>query len=88
VLKFALIGSAVAAAVAVAGSSGAALASPSSPVPVPGTPDCDGLLFAISNHASGPYGPSGNPQASTGAGYFLHSDTGAEAAAYRTEYCG
>jgi len=86
-LKLVLTGSAVAAAV-VAASSGAALASPSSPVPVAGTPDCGGLLFAISNHSSGAYGPSGNPEASTGPGFFLHSDTHAAAAAYRSEYCG
>ncbi len=70
----------------VAAGSGSAAAN--SPVPVPGTPSCDGQLVAISNHASGAYGASGNPKASAGPGYFLHSATAANIAEYRAEYCG
>lgn len=76
---------AVLAASLVAASSGAAA---NSPVPVPGTASCQGHLIAISNHASGAYGASGNPKASAGAGYFLGSSTHAETVAYVNSYCG
>lgn len=59
-----------------------------SPVPVPGTASCQGHLFAISNHYSGAYGASGNPNASAGPGYFLHSSTHDESVDYADSYCG
>jgi hypothetical protein len=84
-LKTAFVSCAAVAAALVAASSGAAA---NSPVPVPGTKSCGGHLFAISNHASGADGASGNPTASAGPGYFLGSDTHAEMVAYENEYCG
>jgi hypothetical protein len=58
------------------GLAGGALASPAqSPTPTPGTPSCNGLIIALFNHASGPGGPSGNPNASAGPGFFLGQDT-------------
>ncbi|HVA31296.1 MAG TPA: hypothetical protein VMU58_08490 [Gaiellaceae bacterium] len=67
---------------------GSGSAASNSPVPVPGTPSCNGQLVAISNHFSGADGASGNSNASAGPGYFLHSATAGAIAAYRTEYCG
>jgi hypothetical protein len=73
-IKLVLCG--VAAAVAVGGSSAGALASPAqSPTPTPGTPSCDGLIIAVFNQASGPLGPSANPNSSAGPGVFLGQDT-------------
>jgi hypothetical protein len=58
------------------GSSAPALASPAkSPTPTAGTPSCNGLIIAVFNHASGPLGPSGNPNSSAGPGVFLGQDT-------------
>jgi hypothetical protein len=79
-ITFAVLGASLAA-------TGAAGAGNSS-VPVPGTADCQGHLIAISNHSSGSDGASGNPNASAGPGYFLHSSTHAEIAAYVADYCG
>jgi hypothetical protein len=66
----------LAAAGVVGGSSAGALGSPAqSPTPTAGTPSCDGLIIAVFNQASGPSGPSGNPDSSAGPGFFLGSDT-------------
>jgi hypothetical protein len=66
----------LAAVAVVGGSSAGALASPAqSPTPTPGTPSCDGLIIAVFNQASGPQGPSGNPDSSAGPGVFLGQDT-------------
>ncbi len=59
-----------------------------SPVPAPGTASCQGHLIAISNHASGADGASGNPKASAGPGYFLHSSTHEAVQEYVDSYCG
>jgi hypothetical protein len=53
-----------------------ALGSPAqSPAPTPGLPSCNGLIIALFNQDSGPFGPSGNPNASAGPGVFLGKDT-------------
>jgi hypothetical protein len=66
----------LAAAGVVGGSSAAALGSPAqSPTPTPGTPSCNGLIIAVFNQDSGPFGPSGNPNASAGPGVFLGQGT-------------
>ncbi|MDE3191637.1 MAG: hypothetical protein KGL94_12555 [Acidobacteriota bacterium] len=85
-MKTALLTCAAAIAALVAAGSGAAAGN--SPVPVPGTHSCGGQLVAISNHASGAYGASGNANASAGPGYFLGSSTAVGIADYRAEYCG
>ena len=59
-----------------------------SPVPVPGTASCQGNLVAIANHSSGADGASGNSNASTGPGYFLHSSTHDGIVGYADYYCG
>ena len=46
-----------------------------SPVPVPGTPSCNGLIIAAFNHGSGAFGPSGNPTSSAGPGPFFGPGT-------------
>jgi hypothetical protein len=67
---------AVCAVAVVGGSSAGALASPAeSPTPTPDTPSCNGLIIAVFNQASGPSGPSGNPNSSAGPGVFLGPDT-------------
>lgn len=35
------------------------------------SPGCNGLSVARDNHISGPFGASGNPNASAGLGYFI-----------------
>ena len=66
----------LAAAGVVGGSSAVALGSPAQrPTPTPGTPSCNGLIIAVFNQASGPAGPSGNPNSSAGPGVFLGQDT-------------
>jgi hypothetical protein len=66
----------LAAAGVVGGSSAAALGSPAqSPTPTPGTPSCNGLIIAVFNQDSGPFGQSGNPNATAGPGVFLGPDT-------------
>lgn len=85
-LRTAFVSCAAVAAALIAVSSG--LAAPNSPIPIPGTADCSGHLNAISNHASGMYGASGNPNSSAGPGYFLGSDTHAAKTEYADEYCG
>jgi hypothetical protein len=62
-------------------------ASAASPPPVPGTPSCGGLVVAQTNHNSGPFGPSGNPNASAGPGSFLGPDTHAAIAGVRAAEC-
>jgi hypothetical protein len=67
---------AVGAVVVLVGSGTGALASPAqSPTPIPGTPSCNGLIIGVFNQASGPFGPSGNPNASAGPGVFLGPGT-------------
>jgi hypothetical protein len=67
---------AVGAVAVVGGSSVVALGSPAqSPTPTPGTPSCNGLIIAAFNQDSGPFGPSGNPNASAGPGVFLGQGT-------------
>jgi hypothetical protein len=62
----------VVAALAVGASPVGALGSPAkSPSPVAGEPSCNGLIIAVINHDSGPFGPSGNEHASAGPGAFL-----------------
>jgi hypothetical protein len=79
--------SAIAAAV-IGGSAGAALASPAeSPYPESGTPSCNGLVLAMSNHAAGAYGASGNSDASAGPGSFLGASTPDAIALVRAYYC-
>ena len=65
------------AAGAIAASPPAALAqSPAnSPEPIAGEPSCSGLIVATFNQDSGAGGPSGNPKASAGPGFFLGPDT-------------
>jgi hypothetical protein len=63
----------VVAAGVVAGAS-TALASPAATPPAtPGTASCSGLIVALTNHDSGSYGASQNPNSSAGPGYFLRS---------------
>jgi hypothetical protein len=64
-------------AAGIAGGSGAgALGSPAqSPTPTSGTPSCNGLIIAVFNQDSGPFGPSGNSNSSAGPGVFLGQDT-------------
>ena len=38
-------------------------------------PACAGQVVALFNHFSGPFGASGNPNASAGPGYSLRQDT-------------
>lgn len=78
-IMFAVLGASLAAA----GAAGAA----KSPIPVPGTSNCQGHLIAISNHSSGSDGASGNANSSAGPGYFLHSSTHADVSAYVASYC-
>ena len=49
---------------AVAGTAPVALAA--APDPAPGAPGCVGRIVAVTNHASGLAGASGNPNASAG----------------------
>jgi hypothetical protein len=73
---FRLVLCGLAAAGIIGGSSAGAFASPAqSPTPTAGTPSCNGLIIAAFNQASGPGGPSGNPNASAGPGVFLGQDT-------------
>lgn len=66
----------LAAAGVAGGSNVGALASPAqSPTPTPGTPSCNGLIIAVFNQASGPFGASGNPNSSAGPGFFLGTGT-------------
>lgn len=66
----------------------AALASPSqSPPPVPGNANCRGLIVAAINHDSGPFGPSGNANASAGPGSFLGSQTHSAIEGVRSGLC-
>ena len=66
----------LAAAGVVGGANAGALASPAqSPTPTPGTPSFNGLIIASFNQGSGPFGASGNPNASAGPGFFLGTDT-------------
>jgi bacteriocin-like protein len=53
----------------------------------PGDPGCGGRIVAANNHASGGSGPSGNPKASTGPGYFLKGDTPEAIAGAREANC-
>jgi hypothetical protein len=79
--------SAIAAAV-VSGTAGTALASPAaSPEPDPGAASCKGLVVAINNHSSGPFGASANPNASAGPGYFLGESTPDAIAGVRAIFC-
>jgi hypothetical protein len=74
--RFRLVLCGLATAGVLGGSGGGALASPAqSPTPLPGTPSCNGLIIAAFNQASGPGGPSGNPNASAGPGVFLGQGT-------------
>ena len=57
------------------------------PTPAPGQPSCGGLIVATFNHNSGPFGPSGNPNASAGPGSFLGPGTPAAIAAARAAFC-
>ena len=67
---------AVVAVAVLGGLSAGALASPAqTPTPTAGTPSCNGLIIAAFNQASGPGGPSGNPNASAGPGVFLGQGT-------------
>ena len=67
---------AVVAVAVLGGLSAGALASPAqTPTPTAGTPSCNGLIIAAFNQASGPGGPSGNPNASAGPGVFLGQNT-------------
>jgi hypothetical protein len=60
----------------VGGWSATAAASPAqSPDPVAGEPSCNGLIIALFNQDSGPFGPSGNPNSSAGPGSFLRQET-------------
>jgi hypothetical protein len=56
------------------------------PEPIPGKPGCVGQVVAVTNHASGSGGPSGNPRASAGPGVFLGPDT-AEAVHDAQAFC-
>lgn len=64
-----------------------AIASSDSPTPTPGSSSCSGLLVAAINHASGLFGPSGNPDASAGPGSFLGPITPVVIAVVRDEFC-
>jgi hypothetical protein len=67
----------------------AALASPAkTPPPTVGSASCSGLVVAFENQDSGPFGASGNPNASAGPGYFLGSDSAGAIASVREEFCG
>jgi hypothetical protein len=70
---------------AVAGTAPAALAD--TPTPTPGSPGCVGHIVATTNHNSGQFGASGNPNASAGPGYFLGPSTPAAIAAVRAAFC-
>jgi hypothetical protein len=49
---------------------GASSASAAAPNPSE-SPGCGGLIVAQTNHNSGPFGASGNPNASAGPGFFI-----------------
>ncbi|HVB04987.1 MAG TPA: hypothetical protein VNF07_01900 [Acidimicrobiales bacterium] len=48
---------------------------------------CSGTIVAATNHDSGPFGASGNPNASAGPGYFLHSGAHEGITTIRAEFC-
>ena len=49
---------------------------------------CVGRVVAATNHNSGAFGASGNPQASAGPGYFFGPGTPDAIAGVRNEACG
>ena len=51
------------------------------------SPGCEGLIVAATNHESGVFGPSGNPNASTGPGFFFGPNTAEEIQAVRELVC-
>jgi hypothetical protein len=53
----------------------------------PPDPGCQGQIVAAINHASGPFGASGNPNASAGPGYFLGPDTSEAVHAVKETFC-
>jgi hypothetical protein len=55
--------------------------------PAAGSPGCNGLIVADTNHMSGPYGASGNPNASAGPGYFLKQGTPDAIQRVREAFC-
>lgn len=67
----------------------AALVLPVSPAfaDTPQDPGCQGQIVATFNHDSGPFGASGNPNASAGPGYFLGPDTSAAVQGVMQEFC-
>ena len=48
---------------------------------------CDGQVIALMNHASGASGPSDNPQAAAGPGFFLGPQTSDGITTLRDERC-
>ena len=53
----------------------------------PESPGCAGRTVALINHNSGPFGASGNPNASAGPGYFLGTSTAAAVHAAQAGGC-
>jgi hypothetical protein len=53
----------------------------------PSDPGCQGRIVATFNHDSGPFGASGNPNASAGPGYFLGPDTSEAVHAVMETFC-
>jgi hypothetical protein len=50
-------------------------------------PGCEGRIIATFNHASGPFGASGNPNASAGPGYFFGPGTSEAVHAAKETFC-
>jgi hypothetical protein len=53
----------------------------------PPDPGCPGQIIATINHASGPFGASGNPNASAGPGYFFGPGTSEAVQAAKEAFC-
>ena len=68
---------------------GASSASAAAPPPF-ASPGCGGLIVAQTNHISGFFGASGNPNASAGPGYFIKGQGAVPAAIAerRQAFCG
>ena len=66
----------------------AAIAAPSALAGSPGgNHGCNGQIVAETNHFSGLFGASGNPNASAGPGYFFRSENTADAIQFVRSFC-
>ena len=65
----------------------AVVASAATPPPE-GKPGCQGRIVAEFNHNSGVFGPSGNPNSSSGPGFFLKQETSQKVHEVKEAFCG